>query len=136
MCTHMLGVVCLYVVCIMFMYFSVPICIYSMYVCILLLRVYMLCMCSCVFHVCLYVFICSRACVCVLFMYMYMCVCVCVYMCVIVFLTLLSSTLPIKTSLDLAIFHYNNLLEGEFLEERVKLFKGSSYTLLDSFSKC
>lgn len=92
--------------------------------------------CLCVFHVCLYVFICLRACVCVLFMYMYMHVYTCVYMCVLIFLTLLSSTLPIKTSLDLAIFHYNNLLEGEFLEERVKLFKGSSYTLLDSFSKC
>ena len=75
-------------------------------------------------------------CMCIIHVRVHVCVYVCVCMCVIIFLTLLSSTLPIKTSLDLAIFHYNNLLEGEFLEERVKLFKGSSYTLLDSFSKC
>lgn len=84
------------------------------------------CVSVCVYmcFVCVYVYyICTHA-------YMFM------YMCILIFPTLLLTILPIKTSLDLAIFHYNNLLEGEFLEERVKLFKDSSYTLLDSFSKC
>ena len=93
-------------------------------------------LCMCVYVCSMRVYMCLYVHAHVYVYYSCTCTCVCVYMCVLIFLTLLSSTLPIKTSLDLAIFHYNNLLEGEFLEERVKLFKGSSYTLLDSFSKC
>ena len=107
------------------------VCLYITPACIHVVHVFMCVPCV---SICVYMFACM--CMCIIHVRVHVCVYVCVCMCVIIFLTLLSSTLPIKTSLDLAIFHYNNLLEGEFLEERVKLFKGSSYTLLDSFSKC
>ena len=123
-----------FVCCVYYVYVLICAYMYLHYVCLYITPVciHVMHACLCVFHVCICVCICLCVCMCIIHVH----VRVCVYMCGLIFLTLLSSTLPIKTSLDLAIFHYNNLLEGEFLEERVNLFKGSSYTLLDSFSKC
>ena len=129
-CVYTYAMHIVFVCCVHYVYVLICAYMYLHYVCLYITPVciHVMHACWCVFHVCICVFIC----LCV-YVY-YTCTCTCV--CVLIFLTLLSSTLPIKTSLDLAIFHYNNPLEGEFLEERVNLFKGSSYTLLDSFSKC
>ena len=133
-CVYTYAMHIVFVCCVYYVYVLICAYMYLHYVCLYITPVciHVMHACLCVFHVCICVCICLCVCMCIIHVH----VRVCVYMCGLIFLTLLSSTLPIKTSLDLAIFHYNNLLEGEFLEERVNLFKGSSYTLLDSFSKC
>ena len=80
-CTHMLCILCSYVVFIMFMYLSLPICIYVMYVCILLLCVCMLCMCfyMCVPCVSICVYMCCVR-MCIIHVHVRVCVHICVYL--------------------------------------------------------
>ena len=134
-CVYTYAMHFVFIYCVYFVYVLIFAYMYLCYVCLYITPV-----CIHVIHVFLYVCsMCVYMCLYVLCMYVYYTcthACMCMYMCILIFLTLLLTTVPIKISLDLAIFHYDNLLKGKFLEERVKLFKESSYTLLDSFSKC